>query len=584
MRWHIEDFKGVKSAQIDLHAGKTIVLTGVNSSGKSSIIQSLLMVAQSLYGLGPLVLNGPLVRLGNAQDLVRERADKPLVGITLAFRKVPQDKIRQDDDQREEDFHAIYGLAPDEKKANLYSRHLEIGLAKTQVSPLRAHRKGARRQDLKQTAALSEQGSDQHILHVKALLGEEKRPQRTYVSMQGLLPVTIVEFSKPEVISRRYAAELHELFERADNTGLHSVMRMAYLRELWSLLKDASLNDGVASRLITQLETDNKNPAILSFQLGKKLETMRSEAPDSFDSLIAAAARQRANEPWVFLSLTHPRPAQSGGLLEEEFRDRLSSSIQALTSLHQAHLTLSSRMQYLGPLRDEPRVVWSHWDELTRGLPVGARGEYSAAVLSRDAEKEIRYVAPNGDETTDSLSKAVDDWLSYLEMGDSVSARSRGKLGVALELEVNGKVRDLTSVGVGVSQALPLVVGLLRTPRGSIFVIEQPELHLHPAVQSRLADFVLWARPDLSVVVETHSEAFITRVRRRVADGSFEGSKVDIVFVDTSPEGSTSRNLGVNEFGDLSEWPEGFLLTGQDDVRAILEAGLKRVRKPENER
>lgn len=266
-------------------------------------------------------------------------------------------------------------------------------------------------------------------------------------------------------------------------------------------------------------------------------------------------------------------------MLERSLAYHLRPSLGALASLGSTLEEFARQVQYLGPLRDEPRVVWTQWNEQARGLPVGSRGEFSAAVLSRRASRPIAYNRPNGDPAVEPLNTAVDEWLTYLDIGEGVAARSRGKLGVGVEVNIGGHARDLTSVGVGVSQALPLIVALLSVPRRSVFIVEQPELHLHPAVQARLADFMVTARQDLSVVVETHSEALLTRIRRRVAEEKIQPDRVRIVFVENDGFGASTRNLQVSSYGDLSEWPSGFISGGDDDTRAILQANLRRVKE-----
>ena len=74
MKWAAEDFKGLGRGELDLNPGQLTVLAGTNSSGKSSLLQSLLMVSQSLQQNGPVVLNGSLTRLGEAKDLLRTGA------------------------------------------------------------------------------------------------------------------------------------------------------------------------------------------------------------------------------------------------------------------------------------------------------------------------------------------------------------------------------------------------------------------------------------------------------------------------------------------------------------------------------
>lgn len=103
-------------------------------------------------------------------------------------------------------------------------------------------------------------------------------------------------------------------------------------------------------------------------------------------------------------------------------------------------------------------------------------------------------------------------------------------------------------------------------------MLEQPELHLHPAVQSRLADFLLFARTDLRLVVETHSEYLITRIRRRVAEGARASKNIAVMFAERDGDASNFRSLVLNDVGDFSDWPRGFFDTQDEDGRAIVRA------------
>lgn len=282
----------------------------------------------------------------------------------------------------------------------------------------------------------------------------------------------------------------------------------------------------------------------------REIAGLLSLEPTKLKPILDALSQFRARNEHVNLPIQslsgrrHRFYTSDVGILERDLRVKQDSSMRALSGLRSALDELSSQVQYLGPLRDEPRVVWTQWNEQARGLPVGARGEFSAALLSRRASRYVSYVDPGNQGQKHTLNAAVNDWLAYLEIGESVAAKSRGKLGVGVEVLVGGRPRDLTSVGVGVSQALPLLVAYLSVAPGSIFLIEQPELHLHPAVQARLADFMLLARPDVCAVVETHSEAFLTRIRRRVAEGGVDPDRVNVVFVE--------NDGGVLELGSSS--------------------------------
>jgi predicted ATPase len=123
------------------------------------------------------------------------------------------------------------------------------------------------------------------------------------------------------------------------------------------------------------------------------------------------------------------------------------------------------------------------------------------------------------------LQNAVVDWLSYMGVVEGVFTGDRGKIGHELQVRTPGieKFHDLTNVGVGVSQVLPIVLMCLLAPAGSLLIFEQPELHLHPKVQTRLADFFISiALAGKQCLLETHSEYLVHRLRRRIAEAPGE--------------------------------------------------------------
>ncbi|MFZ1410481.1 MAG: DUF3696 domain-containing protein [Micropruina sp.] len=576
MRWTVEDFKGLKSAQLDLTPGRLTVLTGVNSSGKSSLLQSVLLAAQSLYHEGPVVLNGPLVRLGDAHDLVRDGSASSSVKFTL---DVSTDGA--DDHPGELFFTAHLELVPTEDKTGLHAKKLTMEETAGE-DPLLLDRQNSIQTDVELVTQYLPSVEGDQLLHLKSLLGTTNRSLRTYVVMNGFVPTSVVQLDRPEAIEAKYKRALSDMLavsstrNSRSQTGiirgraLFAPVVREFTRLLWEQRSSVS---GRMGDLVEGLSgARSGNP--YTFEL-----VWKDLSPEERTQLIDLAAQTRMKRPYVRVPVSS-HSLQSGygvnGLLERNLVERLGVSLSALVALSETLDSLASRVEYLGPLRDEPRVVWSQWNELSRGLPVGTRGEYSATVLSRSAKRVIRYRSPEGEELNEPLARAVDKWLKYLDIGDAVSAKGLGKLGVGMQISVEGVNRDLTAVGVGVSQALPLVVALLAVEENSLFIVEQPELHLHPAVQGRLADFLLSSRPGVGVLVETHSEALVTRLRRRVAEG-VRPNQIAIVFTERESGGAVTRELALSEYGDLSEWPTGFLSTSEEDVRAILKANLPKV-------
>ena len=138
-------------------------------------------------------------------------------------------------------------------------------------------------------------------------------------------------------------------------------------------------------------------------------------------------------------------------------------------------------VQYLGPLRKAPQVLY---DPRLRDLDLGLSGECTATVLHAN---EARRVVPvsDSDESEVSLSSEVNHWLQEFGLASEALLSDRGRLGIGLQITPldSRESVDLTSVGVCVSQILPVIVLCLLSEPGDLVILEQPELHLHPALQ-----------------------------------------------------------------------------------------------------
>ena len=136
----------------------------------------------------------------------------------------------------------------------------------------------------------------------------------------------------------------------------------------------------------------------------------------------------------------------------------------------------------------------------------------------------------------------------------------------------------LTDVGFGVSQVLPVLVLLYYVPKGSTVLMEQPEIHLHPAVQSGLADVMLnVARErDVQIVVESHSEHLMRRLQRRVAEEEASSEDVKLYFVSSNRGRAHVDDLALNEWGEIENWPEKFFGDEMGEIAAITAASLER--------
>ena len=146
---------------------------------------------------------------------------------------------------------------------------------------------------------------------------------------------------------------------------------------------------------------------------------------------------------------------------------------------------------------------------------------------------------------------------------------------------------SIPDVGFGVSQVLPVIVQSFYAPADSSVIIEQPELHLHPAVQQNLADLFIGAAKsretgrdrNVQFIIESHSEHFLRRLQRRVAEGIISNEDVAVYFCDGGGAGSRITPLQVDLYGNILNWPEGFFGDQITDIAEMQKAGIQRRRE-----
>ncbi|GHT83449.1 hypothetical protein FACS1894137_04570 [Spirochaetia bacterium] len=253
----------------------------------------------------------------------------------------------------------------------------------------------------------------------------------------------------------------------------------------------------------------------------------------------------------------------------------------------------SSRLKYLGPLRDPPKSIYPIVD-FEGSKNVGIIGENVAAVFDTYKDTLIDYISTNDIQTgkitkiTENipLKKAVNDWLNYLDVAGGVKTKNMGKLGVTLSVKMRGSkvFRDFANVGVGVSQVFPIVVMCLIADSDTTFLFEQPELHLHPRVQSRLGDFFLsMTFLHKQCIIETHSEYLIDKIRYRIVEEKDDKTQISdsikLYFAEKKGDYTNFEEIKINKYGVISEWPDGFFDESYKIADQIISAALKKSAK-----
>lgn len=232
-----------------------------------------------------------------------------------------------------------------------------------------------------------------------------------------------------------------------------------------------------------------------------------------------------------------------------------------------------NRIYYIGPNRVSP-VLDRMYQMNQNGDQVDADGYNTRYILVE--KKSVMF----GEKT---LSAHVNEWIEYLGLADGLTSLKDSKNQYRTEMIVKGNMRvDLCNTGFGNSQILPILVQGIMTPTNGIFIVEDPEVHIHPSVQAGMADFFIsMAREGKTVIVETHSDHIITRLRRRVSEEKSVLPFIHIYFVENTNGCSDYIALQMNEnadFKDMGILPKGFMDSQDDDFREIVKNKMRSMR------
>lgn len=611
------NFKSVKHAAVELRPLTAIV--GRNSSGKSTLLQGILALSQAVRRevvTQVFPLNGDLVRLGTF-DEVRNFDVEPEAGIDIGF-------------TAEVDYRIWSALRANERGSAVGTVSWDAHL----VSPTKDSGSGQAELETVEFAVKSTSGDSSVAnveLSVSRIVGPEpmqtppsERPMMFFgrdaeelaivgrvtdmksgrssqvdlMTMSGGLPVRV--FRRDERFNVRFRLWWETAFELLEDerhqtrqttaAGLEDDEKRAKTRE--TLGKDAIVAIKFAQECLTNEERFDRDSPVSRRMMQMRRVSMHGADLARFEYQIGLLKEDKR------LKIANAM----NDLGERGFGDRLRSALlqagvdwldrpvraeptadvhQTLEQAAMETYSLFRQVRYLGPLRAKPQVMYSPG---IGEVDLGPEGEYSAAYLHSNATRRVLVPLPEGGSRLMELGEGLNLWLEELGLAGAAEAKDRGRLGIGLYVQPVGRQQsvDLTSVGVGVSQALPVVLLCLLATPGSIVLIEQPELHLHPAMQLKLADFLLaCSRSGRQIVIETHSEHIINRLRLRVAadETSATASIVRLLFAEQENGETLYRISDINEVGGLSvDWPKGFLDVASDESTRLLQQSLAKKR------
>jgi hypothetical protein len=240
--------------------------------------------------------------------------------------------------------------------------------------------------------------------------------------------------------------------------------------------------------------------------------------------------------------------------------NKLGARADEIRPVGPALLDELSRIIYLGPVRQLARrdYVWSGRMPAHIGDDGGrAVDVLIASGVAQQARRSEQGEANDGGR----IFRETERWLRELEVAEGMQVRVLGRSArYELLVKHRGVVVNLKDVGVGVSQVIPVVVAALFAKPGHIVIVEEPESHLHPLAQAKLAELMASVSTDRGVqfIVETHSEHLFRRLQTLIAKSQVEPHHAAIYFVERDGSAAKLRELTLDNFGRLTNWPDKF--------------------------
>jgi len=234
--------------------------------------------------------------------------------------------------------------------------------------------------------------------------------------------------------------------------------------------------------------------------------------------------------------------------------------------------------QYITTDRIAPNISYKLSDEHISQNIIGTRGEYAAHYLAQNPHKKLDIKALQHPQAiTNHILENVSLWLGEISSGITVNAKLYNEL-----QEVNltysyvygkNKTNDYSplNVGFGLTYVLPIIVAILKAKPGDLLIIENPESHLHPAGQSKIAKLCALAVANgVQIIVESHSDHFLNAIRVATKQNILKPENSIIYYFSKISDLMETKveELLIDENGNINEnWPEGFF----DEYRNLLD-------------
>ena len=681
-KWRIRNFKSIKSAEIEL--APLTVLVGANSAGKSSLLQSILLMAQNasqdaeivtLSSRGSIFFNGQLVELGSIQECLHREYLSPAQWEELNSSRGEAEASSSAQIGFGADFNfgrnffkskgGISGTGrylPEELKwdFDLLSNNDDLeGIGQISKANLELSKLGEGVEALGGISSEFVTGSNQEnivldnpafnkgyitkvwesksyqLVSRKKELAQTQEVNFDAISFNAGLPSKgLIEQSRIDVILEILSSEWFGSLEKTGLSGAYTSGLEAFVSKHLDYDEDEKLIPFDKNQLMTipqaidqavvslfsileedaNSDSDGQEVAIRQRSLRSKLREMIDFTNiywDTFNSELQSNHND-LEEMGAFLDGTRGYDKDYLPTKDDQLRSEMRIFIENLATRAKAEFAinpsaqekiyvdptertyrgtgmaipgtgkrifnhveywneyLKTKIKYIGPIREEAKAFYPYVSStsITNQMPLGPKGEYLAQILYDSTLKQFPLPSHLKSSKNISILDAVNAWIPVLGLSGEVDVTPRGRQGIHLSYGDD----VLPMVGTGVSQVLPVLVLCLTSNPGDLILLEQPELHLNPSIQQKLAEFFLaMSKTGRQLIVETHSEYLVTRLRLAGLKQDVDQDLYKLFFVEKNgSEGTIYREVKSNSFGEIQEWPKGFFDQATNDIRELM--------------
>ncbi|WP_321332023.1 DUF3696 domain-containing protein [uncultured Bacteroides sp.] len=317
--------------------------------------------------------------------------------------------------------------------------------------------------------------------------------------------------------------------------------------------------DSVDKEIHIIVETDNEEQNRLSFKYGESATNER----------IADLLELKVNEKDMFTEMSSSAEEKISTIKLPKKNLMPLESIKAFSVFYKFRFISADR---LGPVDFVKKI-----DETPESMQIGIRGNNVINMLAYNGNKVVNDGICLNDTPTKTLKEQTIEWLSYILDGANIEIKKEKNssiLSMLLNSRNDKHLYKPANVGFGYSYILPLIVTGLTAQEGDIYIVENPEAHLHPGAQARLIEFFAKiAAAGVQVFLETHSEHIINGMRLCALKAKFDLTYKDVSMYFFGNQFEVNK-LEMDEDSQIKNWPEGFFDQQEKDLAEILKLGL----------